>query len=139
MKTVSIVVLLTCMLLPATVYPDDAAEITATELLELIAAGKAPVIVDVRSVAEYKSGHVPGAIHISFWSAYWDSEKIPASGADPVVVYCASGPRAKVAGLALRWAGIPNVLYLKGHMTGWKGAKLPTVSGQNPASKPSGS
>ena len=35
--------------------------------MKQIAAGTAPVIVDVRSAAEYDDGHVPGAIHLPFW------------------------------------------------------------------------
>jgi rhodanese-related sulfurtransferase len=54
------------------------------------------------------------------------------SGHDPVVVYCAHGPRAGVARWALNMAGIPNVLYLKGHMTGWHKHALPEIKGEQP-------
>ena len=103
---------------------------TAQELHTLIQSGKAPVIVDVRSGVEYRGGHIPGALHIPFWSAYWKADTIPVSGHDPVVVYCAHGPRASVAGWALGLAGIPNVIHLQGHMTGWRKQALPEVKGE---------
>ncbi len=37
---------------------------TAQELNRLITEGHPPVIIDVRSKAEFKSGHIPGAVHI---------------------------------------------------------------------------
>lgn len=101
--------------------------VTPAELNSLIQAGKAPVIVDVRSRAEYDAGHVPGAIHVPFWSAYWRADQVPASGHDPVVVYCASGPRAGLAGWQLGLAGIPNIVTLEGHMTAWQQQRLPVV------------
>lgn len=91
-------------------------------MLQKIKAGKAPVIYDVRSQSEYRSGHVPGAIHLPFWRAY------PPEDLDskiPVVVYCEHGPRAGLAKLSLSWSGVENIRYLKGHMVSWKKAGLP--------------
>ena len=107
-------------------------EMTPQQLHTLIQAGNAPVIVDVRSGVEYRAGHVPGALHIPFWSAFWRADRIPVSGHDPVVVYCAHGPRAGVAGWALKLAGIPNVVHMKGHMTDWHRQQLPEVKGESP-------
>ena len=106
--------------------------ITSAELNFLIKAGTAPAIVDVRSRAEYEAGHVPGAIHVPFWSAYWRADLVPASGPDPVIVYCATGPRAGIAGWQLGMAGIANIRTLEGHYTAWNKLKLPRVEGANP-------
>ena len=132
MRSVCVVLVLALTALPFSLFASDPTSMTATELLTLIEAGKAPVVVDVRSGAEYRAGHVPGAIHIPFWSAYWKADRIPVSGHDPVVVYCALGPRASVAGWALNMAGIPNVVHLQGHMTGWRKQALPEVKGEQP-------
>ena len=43
-----------------------------------------------------------------------------------VVVYCEHGPRASLARFALQRRGFQRVLYLQGHMSGWKKAGLPT-------------
>ena len=123
-------VLLIWSVLSLPVTAGEANEMTPRELHALIQSGKSPVIVDVRSGAEYRAGHIAGARHVPFWSAFWKADTLPVSGHDPVVVYCAHGPRASVAGWALNLAGIPNVVYLKGHMTGWRKEKLPEVRGE---------
>ncbi len=95
------------------------------ELLTLIDQGKAPIIVDVRSDAEYRSGHVPGAIHVPFWTAFTTDKMDGYKKGDPVVMYCAHGPRAGVAKLAFYFAGFEKLSYLAGHMTAWTKAGLP--------------
>jgi len=95
------------------------------ELLAKIDQGKAPIIVDVRSTGEYQSGHVPGAIHIPFWSAFTTDKMDDYKKDQAVVLYCAHGPRAGVAKLAFYLAGFEKVSYLSGHMTAWAKAKLP--------------
>jgi rhodanese-related sulfurtransferase len=104
-------------------------EITAAELLAGIEAGTAPTVLDVRSAHEFASGHVPGAIHIPFWSLLVQSPRVPASPDDEMVVYCGHGPRAYLAGAALRSRGFRRVTYLQGHMTQWASAGLPQERG----------
>lgn len=95
------------------------------ELLAQIEQGTAPVIVDVRSDAEYNSGHVPGAIHVPFWTAFTTDKMDAYNKTDAVVMYCAHGPRAGVAKLAFSLAGFEKLRYLSGHMTAWTKAGLP--------------
>lgn len=103
----------------------DRTHISATELEQLINQGRAPTIIDVRSSYEYRAGHIPGAIHIPFWSALFRVDEINAPKDEPIVVYCAHGPRAGLGKFALTRAGYTEVLYLDGHMTGWHKAGLP--------------
>lgn len=95
------------------------------DLLTQINLGKAPVIIDVRSGGEYQTSHLPGAIHIPFWTAFSTDklEQIEKSAA--IVLYCEHGPRAGIAKLALSWSGFNDISYLAGHMTAWKKAELP--------------
>lgn len=95
------------------------------ELLEAITAGNPPVIVDVRSQWEYDAGHVPGAIHVPFWWAFSPAQLQQVKPEEPLVVYCAHGPRAGIAKFALFLSGYDNIRYLEGHMTAWKEAGLP--------------
>jgi rhodanese-related sulfurtransferase len=98
--------------------------ITGTALLAQIEAGTAPTILDVRSEREFAHGHVPGALHIPFWTMLARLSAIPTSPAEPVVVYCGHGPRAYLAGAALGVSGFRRVVYLKGHMLKWRQAGL---------------
>ena len=100
-------------------------EISPNQLLERINAGTAPTILDVRSAWEYRRGHVPGAIHLPFWTLEGRVSDIPGSIDDPIVVYCGHGPRAWMAGAALRRHGFRHVMYLNGHMHGWRRSCLP--------------
>jgi rhodanese-related sulfurtransferase len=99
--------------------------VPASELLARVEAGTAPVIVDVRTKREYEQGHVPGALHIPFASAGARADEIPAGRGETVVVYCGHGPRAWLAGSALRRHGFTDIRYLDGHMSGWHKAGLP--------------
>jgi rhodanese-related sulfurtransferase len=102
-----------------------ATEIAARDLLALIQLGKAPRIIDVRSQQEFDQGHVPGATLIPFWKLLAGSQSPPASPLDTIVVYCGHGPRAYLAGAALRRRGFERIVYLKGHMSSWRRQELP--------------
>lgn len=104
---------------------DSTTHMDPAELLRLVEAGEAPTIVDVRSRGEFERGHVPGALHIPFYSAWSRGSEIPTPPQEAIVVYCEHGPRAGLAKAGFRLAGFERVLYLKGHMTGWKKAGLP--------------
>ena len=100
-------------------------EISGSELAELIEAGRAPLILDTRSAWEYNRGHVPGAKHFPFWSSLFRADDLDHPRETTVVVYCGHGPRASLARFALKRSGFQRVLYLQGHMSGWKKAGLP--------------
>lgn len=93
---------------------------TAAELLTQIETGCAPVILDVRSRAEFDRGHVPGALHVPFWKARAAARSMTTDPAAPIVVYCEHGPRARFAAALLSWAGFAHVRILDGHMAGWR-------------------
>jgi rhodanese-related sulfurtransferase len=100
--------------------------IRASELLSLVERRTAPLILDVRSRAEFLRGHVPGAVHVPFWRLLLHP-RIPAGPTDPIVVYCGHGPRASLAAAALRRRGFRRVACLAGHMAGWRKHGLPVV------------
>jgi rhodanese-related sulfurtransferase len=99
------------------------------QLAEQIASGSAGTIVDVRSRAEFTNGHVPGALHIPFWQIRRKVAAISSSHDDRLVVYCGHGPRALMAGATLRRLGFTRIVYLKGHWSAWRRARLPVERG----------
>lgn len=108
--------------------------IARAELLQQIESGTAPLIVDVRSQGEYEASHVPGAVHVSFFTMLGAAERIEESGdqSQPVVVYCEHGPRAGIARAQLWLASDRPVLFLEGHMLGWKQDGYPVESAEAP-------
>lgn len=107
--------------------------IPAEELAARIEQGTAPVVVDVRSESEYRESHVPGAVHIPFLDVDERSSELDVGPGETVVVYCAHGPRAAWARRSFASAGIGNVVYLEGHMSGWLDRGLPVEREDAPA------
>ncbi len=97
--------------------------VTPQALLASLGTDAAPVVLDVRTRREYDAGHVPGAIHVPFYTLLVRQDDVPRGR--PVIVYCQHGPRAGVARWALRMAGFTDVRYLDGHMSGWQARGLP--------------
>jgi len=102
-----------------------ATSITREELLKMMQSENPPLIVDVRSQGEYGRDHVPGAMHISFYSIGSGLREIGFSKRDPVVLYCEHGPRSGIAGFTLKVLGYDQVYSLEGHMKDWRAEEYP--------------
>jgi len=99
--------------------------ITRESLLKGMQEGTAPLIVDVRSRAEFDEGHIPGAMHVSFYSIGSGLSEAGISNEDSIVLYCEHGPRASIAGFSLYLSGYHHVYALLGHMKGWRKNEYP--------------
>ena len=102
--------------------------ITPADLQARIDTGTAPDVLDVRSAREFAEGHVPGAVNVPFWAVVAGSA-VPSSPDRELVVYCGHGPRAYLAGAALKRRGYKRVTYLTGHITRWRKEGLPETRG----------
>ncbi|HET9599414.1 MAG TPA: rhodanese-like domain-containing protein [Anaeromyxobacteraceae bacterium] len=71
-----------------------------------LAAGA--LVLDVRTLEEFRSGAWPGAIHIPLQALPARMGELPRDR--PIVVYCASGMRSARATEALRRAGFADVV-----------------------------
>jgi rhodanese-related sulfurtransferase len=100
-------------------------DISKTDLHRLILERAQVLLLDVRTPQEYAGGRIPGSMNVPVKELAQHAEAIREKGADKVVVYCASGPRALAAQELLTKAGVPNVLHLQGDMMGWRAAGLP--------------
>jgi rhodanese-related sulfurtransferase len=120
-------VLLLSILFLATLLAGCASSISSSELLARIGKGGPEVaVVDVRTKGEFRKGHLPGAVNIGILGLPFRLDEIPVeSKDDPLVVYCAHGPRAGLAGFMLRIAGFKKVFHLDGDMNGWRANGLP--------------
>ena len=99
--------------------------ISPAALVDKIARGDAPAILDVRTPGEFAGGHVPGASNVPFTSVLAGADAEDVQKSEPLVIYCGHGPRAWLAGQALRWRGYTRLMYLQGHMAAWRRAGLP--------------
>lgn len=104
---------------------DAAASISSSELAERIEEGTAPLILDVRSETEYRSGHIPGAVNIPQDQLAERLSELDVPKSEEVVVHCEGGRRAALAEQVLVESGYTHVLDLEGHMKGWRASALP--------------
>ena len=79
-----------------------------------------PVLLDVRTSAEWSSGHLPGAIHIDRGFLELRIEDAVPDRATPIVCYCQSGVRSLYAAQALQHLGYGSVRSLAGGVSAWK-------------------
>lgn len=79
-------------------------------------------LVDVRTLAEFSDGYIPGAINISLQELPQKLSRIPTD--KPVIVYCRSGNRSAFAANILKQAGYTEV-YDLGGIIDWTRQGLP--------------
>lgn len=105
----------------------DAAPTTITQqdLLEKLDSGSAPLIIDVRSPGEYRSGHVPQAINIPHKQLASRLGELLGSKDREIITYCERGPRAGFAETVLQQAGFTAIRHLQGDMYAWRKNGLP--------------
>jgi len=81
-------------------------------------------LIDVRSAGEYRSGHIPGAIHIPMQMATPDAPEIAAHPKDePLYVVCEVGGRSSRVADQLARAGY-RVVNVSGGTAAWRRAGL---------------
>ena len=97
----------------------------ARELTRRMKSKESPSVVDVRSGFEFRSGHIPGAIHAPTLKILFKLTSLPEDRSTELVVTCEHGPRAQIAQGLLNMYGYRNVTLLDGHMSGWRRAGLP--------------
>src|SRR5690606_10889218 len=102
-----------------------AGSITIDELDRQMKAGKAPLVIDVRTEEEYLAGHIPGARLIPHTQVADYLEGLSALKNEPIVVYCKSGKRSGEAAEVLEKAGFSKVRILEGSYPGWEAAGKP--------------
>jgi hydroxyacylglutathione hydrolase len=105
----------------------DVAEIErlrATDLPARREADSSVQILDVRELAEWDTGHIPGSLH----TPYHDLREVP-EGIDPgrpVAVICSSGQRSAVGASLLSGTGVPDVIHVShGGVGTWERAGHP--------------
>ena len=71
-------------------------------------------LVDVRTPAEFKGGHINGAINIDFFSGKFKLKFDKLDKHKPVYMYCRSGGRSRQASRKLHAMGFTEIYDLKG-------------------------
>ncbi len=92
--------------------------VNATEARRSLVDGAS--VVDVREVSEYRTGHIPDAIHVPLGQLASRVDEVPLDR--PIVAYCGHGERAATAVSLLERAGHKVLLNLDGGIGAWREA-----------------
>jgi rhodanese-related sulfurtransferase len=82
-------------------------------------------VLDVRSVDEYRTGHLSNAKNIPVSDLMQKLESLSAHKTDTVLVYCETGVRSARACGMLAKAGFEKAHNLSGGVVAWKSSNLP--------------
>ncbi len=101
-------------------------EISIEQANDMLAHGA--IMLDVRELLEYETGHIPKACHISrgmLEFAIGNHPEFQDKNA-PIVVYCKSGGRSALATATLQQLGFSNIYSMQGGFDEWSaGSDIP--------------
>ena len=89
----------------------------------------APVIIDVRTPAEFETFHIPGAINVPYPATLAELAAASPDPTNPIVVVCMSGHRSPPVVRQLKKGGYTDVTNATWGMMAWKLFGGETVSG----------
>lgn len=92
--------------------------INLEEATQIISATPNSVLIDVRSIQEYREYHIDGAICIPYFEIQNRIEKEITNKNTLIIVYCQSGMRSKKAMEILEKKGYQNVYNIKNGLDG---------------------
>ena len=102
------------------------AAISPSNLVNLVNREGA-VIIDVRDMKEFGSGHIAGAINMPYVNIDSRIGELDPYKEKPVVLVCKMGQHAGGVGRKLKTQGFENVRRLSGGMAEWSANSLPVV------------
>jgi len=83
------------------------------------------LVLDVRTEADFKNGHIKGAKNMPLSDIAGSIEKMSENKKQPILVYCNSGNTVTRAIKLLKKAGFEKVNNLEGGIAAWKEASMP--------------
>ncbi len=89
------------------------------------------VLLDVRTLEEFNTGHLKGAANYDLKSADFTKQVKKLNPEKTYYIYCKSGKRSAEAAKKMRRSGIKNVYELQGGITQWKEDGLEIVKRNN--------
>lgn len=100
-------------------------QVSVCDLKTSLKRGDAPLVLDVRTPAEWNSSHIDGARHISLPQLPARFAELPKN--QPLAVICGSGYRSSIAGSFLEGHGFSRVQNVMGGMSAYSEIKCATM------------
>lgn len=99
---------------------ENVKNVSAEEAHKLISENKDIIILDVRTQAEYKAGHIKGAKSLPIDSFPSGLKQLDMYKDKPILVHCASGGRSPAAVRMLIKNDFKNIYHMNHGLRGWK-------------------
>ena len=99
--------------------------LSASEFQEKLKTNEKPQILDVRTAAEFSTGHIVNAINIDWNGNNFDEKIKQFDKTKPIFVNCQGGGRSKKASDKLFSVGFKTIYELNGGMNDWLSNNLP--------------
>ena len=112
--------------IPMSPTASEYGDVTVDEAKALLKANPSLVIVDVRTLEEYTSGHLEGALLIPV--SELESRLDELSTEDELLIYCRTGNRSVSAVTILETHGFTKLYHMTEGITAWIQAGYPTVT-----------
>jgi hydroxyacylglutathione hydrolase len=99
--------------------------LSVEELARRSGTPDAPAVIDVRFAAEWRAGHIPGAIHVE--AGQLNEAELPVPEDRLTVIHCQHADRSTVGISLLEQRGLPRLALLKGGFSAWEAAGYEVV------------
>ncbi len=86
-------------------------------------------LVDLRAIADFNKGHIPGSINVPFTKLKDSVKELEKYQEIPMIMVCNTGVQAGAASTILRGHGFKQVHKLKGGIQSWVADNLPLKKG----------
>ncbi len=77
------------------------------------------ILVDVRTLEEYESGHIQDAIHFDFYSESFQNDILSLDKSSSIILYCRTQNRSTKTANYLIENGYKEIIVLVGGITSW--------------------
>jgi rhodanese-related sulfurtransferase len=101
--------------------------LSAQQAAQLIRTTKDLVVLDVRTPAEFQSGHVTNAVNVDYKAPDFEQQLTRLDKTKPYLVHCAVGGRSTKTLPLLQKLGFKNIHHLDGGLQAWQQAGLPLI------------
>jgi len=97
----------------------------ANKLIEENSENSEFVILDVRTIEEHESGHIPDSANINYKSPKFKEEVNKLDKEKIYLTYCRSGMRSTKSAERMKELGFENIYMIDGGIVAWNSAGLP--------------
>ena len=100
--------------------------VSVSELSALLASDGPPLLLDVRTQAEFRAGHLARAVSVPLSELRQRVEEVRRQAASrSIAIMCRSGSRSLSASILLKQAGFAHVLNVSGGLSRWRAQGYP--------------